>query len=160
MVQLKTTQVWETIQKEVFAVVGMVSAKNEAKTVGIMYAVRQQKLYFLTIRTAWKVKHIAQNPHISVTIPIAKRVAFMPWIKIPAATVTFSGFAQILEIDETPQDVILELFKDVTDDPLAKYPYVVIELDPRGDFITYGVGVSLMEMRDTQKARGRVSVKR
>ena len=33
----------------------------------------------------------------------------------------------------------------------------VIEVEPVGDFITYGVGVSLMQMRDTELARGRVS---
>jgi hypothetical protein len=32
-----------------------------------------------------------------MTIPIAKRVPLMPWVKIPAATITFSRTAQILE---------------------------------------------------------------
>jgi hypothetical protein len=35
----------------------------------------------------------------------------------------------------------------------------VIVVEPVGEFVTYGVGVSLMEMRDTVKARGRAPVR-
>jgi hypothetical protein len=35
----------------------------------------------------------------------------------------------------------------------------VIEVVPKGDFITYGVGISLMEMRNPELARGRAPVK-
>jgi len=34
----------------------------------------------------------------------------------------------------------------------------LIEVTPQGEFVTYGVGVSLMEMRDPAKARGRAAV--
>lgn len=30
----------------------------------------------------------------------------------------------------------------------------LIEVTPRGEFVTYGVGVSLMQMRDPEQARG------
>jgi hypothetical protein len=33
----------------------------------------------------------------------------------------------------------------------------VIEVQPVGDFITYGVGIPLMTMRQPEKARGRVA---
>ena len=34
----------------------------------------------------------------------------------------------------------------------------IIEVTPKGDFVTYGVGVSFMGMRDTENARGRAVV--
>ena len=34
----------------------------------------------------------------------------------------------------------------------------LIEVTPVKEFITYGVGIPLMQMRDPKKARGRVSV--
>jgi len=34
----------------------------------------------------------------------------------------------------------------------------VLEIEPTGDFITYGIGVSLMQMRFPEKARGRAPV--
>jgi hypothetical protein len=85
-VQLTSEQVWQEIEKNFFAVLGMVTAKEEARTVGINYVVDNQKLYIDTLKEAWKTKHIVANPHVSLTVPIAKRVPFMPWLKIPPDT--------------------------------------------------------------------------
>ena len=100
MTQLNKTQVWEQINKEIFAVVGMVTKNGEARTVGIVYAEDNGKLYISSQKQAWKVRHITQNPHVSLTIPIAKRIPLLPWIKIPAATITFSGQGSILTLDD------------------------------------------------------------
>jgi hypothetical protein len=35
----------------------------------------------------------------------------------------------------------------------------ILELEPEGRFLTYGVGVSLMKMRDPVAASGRVAVR-
>ena len=72
-VELSTEEVWQTIDKELFAVVGMVNAANEARTAGLVYIVRDRKLYLATGANTWKARHIAANPHVSVTIPIARR---------------------------------------------------------------------------------------
>jgi hypothetical protein len=34
----------------------------------------------------------------------------------------------------------------------------VIEVTPVGDFVTYGVGIPMMQMRDPEKSRGRAPV--
>ena len=156
--QLTTNQVWEAVEKGSFAVIGMVTAKNEARTVGIVYVVRDQKLYFGSFIKMWKVRHMAANPHVSLTVAIDKRVPLMPWIKIPPATITFSGQARVKEIGELPPDLVQDVFsnKDVDEQFIADS--CVIEVTPEKDFITYGVGISLMEMRDPNKARGRAPV--
>lgn len=155
---LSTGQVWEVVEKELFAVLGMVTAGNESRTAGIVYIVVDGKFYISTGRESWKARHITSNPHVSLTIPIAKRVPLMPWIKVPAATVTCSGTARVLDPAELPRPVRQAIFRDRADDPIVLENSLIIELTPRGDFVTYGVGVSLMEMRDTGKARGRVPV--
>jgi hypothetical protein len=76
--ELKADQVWEAIEKEIFAVIGMVSVKNEARTAGIIYVVRNRRFYIISDKDAWKVKHIAQNSHVSMTIPLHKRIPFLP----------------------------------------------------------------------------------
>ena len=78
-VQLKADQVWEAVEKELFAVIGMVTANMEARTVGVVYVVRDRKLFIGTDRETWKVRHIANNPHVSMTIPIAKRIPLSSW---------------------------------------------------------------------------------
>ena len=153
--QLTSEQVWEAMKKEVFAVVGMVTAKNEARTVGIMYAIHGGKLLFGTGRETWKVRHMSANPHVSVTIPIAKRVPFMPWMKIPAATITFSGTARVMPDGEVTPDLLRTVFRQMAEDEAFMAGNCLVEVTPVGDFITYGVGVSLMQMRYPEKARGR-----
>lgn len=156
--QLTSEQVWNAIENELFAVIGMVTARNEARTVGIIYAVRDHKLYIGTDKDAWKVRHIAGNPHVSMTIPITKRIPFMPWIKIPAATITFSGTARVLDAAETSQELLEKVFRSVARDEETMAESRLIEVTPEKEFVTYGVGIPLMQMRHPDKARGRAPV--
>ncbi len=155
---LTTDLVWEELEKQLFGILGMVTASQEARTVGIVYIVKGRKLYIGTGRNAWKTRHIQNNPNVSLTIPIHKSIPLIPWIKIPAATITFSGKAEVKDLDDVPDGVITAVYRgmDVTDE--FKTESVVIEVTPLKEFITYGVGVSLMDMRDPEKARGRVPV--
>jgi hypothetical protein len=156
--QVTTDQVWRQIEQNLFAVLGMVTPQGEARTVGVVYVVDDHKLYIGTLKAAWKAKHIAHNPHVSLTIPIAKRLPFLPWIKIPAATITCSGLARVLEHREVSADLLARLYRDVAKDADALAASCVIEVVPQKEFITYGVGIPLMQMRFPDKARGRVAV--
>ncbi|MEM7335958.1 MAG: hypothetical protein AAF490_28020, partial [Chloroflexota bacterium] len=103
-------------------------------------------------------KHIAQNPDVSVTIPIAKRIPFLPWIKIPAATITFPGIATVLDNQNAPAEIVNKLHEGTQLSKEAKAASVIIQIKPTKSFVTYGIGVSLQKMRDTEKARGRAAV--
>jgi hypothetical protein len=154
--QLTSDQVWKELQKELFAVLGMVTSKGEARTVGVVYIVHDHKIYLSTRKDSWKVRHIQRNPHVSITVPIAKRVPLMPWIKIPAATITFSGQARAFDATEASNDIRQALFRGVETDT-NNLAAAIVEIAPIGDFVTYGVGVPLMRMRFPEKARGRAS---
>lgn len=156
--QLTPDQVWRNIDRHLFAVLGMVTPKGEARTVGVVYVVADHKLYIGTQKAAWKVKHIAQNPHVSLTITIAKRIPLLPWIEIPAATISFAGLARVREHHEVTPEVLRKLYRGVVKDEAALAAACVIEVVPQGEFLTYGVGIPLMEMRFPEKARGRAAV--
>ncbi|MBC8505098.1 MAG: pyridoxamine 5'-phosphate oxidase family protein [Anaerolineales bacterium] len=156
--QLTSNQVWENLEKELFAVLGMVTEKGEARTVGIVYIVHNRKLYISSKTVAWKVRHVQNNPNVSITVPIAKRIPLLPWIKIPAATITFAGKAKILKTENLNDDVLQALFRGFETDTELMANTSVLEIEPQGDFITYGVGIPLMEMRHPEKARGRAPV--
>jgi hypothetical protein len=158
MADITTEQVWAAVEENPFAVLGMVNAKQQPRTVGIVYIVRERILYIGSGANAWKVKHVAANPAVSMTVAIPKRVPLMPWIKVPAATITFSGTAEVLTPDETPPDVIDALFRGMVNADELKANHAVIAVRPAGHFVTYGIGVSLMQMRDTELAGGRVPV--
>ena len=72
--ELTTEVVWAEIERNNFAVLGMVTARHQARTVGIVYVVDDHRLYIGAGADQWKIKHVAQNGDVSMTIPIAKRV--------------------------------------------------------------------------------------
>ena len=150
--------VWQALQKELFAVLGMVTAKGEARTVGIVYTSHEHKLYIASKKETWKVRHIRQNPSVSMTVTIPKRVPFLPWIKIPSATITFSGQAAVLNPEHVDPSVLQSLLRGLATNAEMLATMCVIEVQPVGDFITYGVGIPLLTMRHPDKARGRVPV--
>ena len=156
--RLTSDQVWREIEKELFAILGMVTAKNESRTVGIVYIVREHKLYIGTGIESWKARHVRNNPQVSITIPIAKRIPLMPWIKIPAATITFSGNARVLKAVDASRDLLQAVFRQMADDQELIADSCLIEVTPEKEFITYGVGIPLMQMRFPEKARDRVPV--
>lgn len=156
--KLTAEQVWRQIEQNLFAVIGMVTPHGESRTVGVVYVVDEHKLYIGTQKAAWKARHIAHNPHVSLTIPISKRLPFLPWVKIPAATITFSGLARVLEHGDVSPGLLRRLYRDVVKDPDALANSCIIEVVPQKEFITYGVGTSLLQMRFPEKARGRIVV--
>jgi hypothetical protein len=157
-VELTSAQVWEVIEKNLFGVIGMVTKENEARTVGIVYVVRDRRLYIGTGKNTWKAKHIAQNAHVSMTVPVHKSIPLLPMIKIPAATITFCGEAKIITPQETSPEILEAVYRGMAEDPERMADTCLIEVTPVKDFITYGIGVSLMQMRDPNLARGRAPV--
>ena len=149
--QQTADQVWQAMEKENFAVLGMVNRHGAARTVGICYVIYDHKMYIGASRSQWKIKHVSGNPQVSVTLPIARRVPLLPWIKVPAATITFSGTAQILGSDEPPPELVERLYRHDED----RAEWCAIEVTPESDFVTYGLGISVLEMRHPHKARGR-----
>ncbi len=156
-VQQSPEVVWQAIEKELFAVLGMVTAAGEARTVGIVYLVRDHKFYIATGANTWKARHVRANPNVSVTVPIARRIPLLPWVKIPQATITFCGTARVMPANEATDELLQAIFRGaITDDLVAGA--VLIEVTPLKEFITYGVGVPLMKMRNPELARGRAPV--
>jgi hypothetical protein len=157
MVDITRDDAWRAITAENFMVIGMVTARGEARTAGVMHAVHDERLWFTTHDRAWKAKHLAANASVGVTVPIAKRIPFVPWVKIPAATVTFSGEAELVPLAAMPEHVRDALLRGLEITDGGDHGSIVgVSVRPRGDFVTYGVGVSLAAMRDTEYAQGRV----
>jgi len=155
---ITSDQVWREVEKHSFAVLGYVTPLGEARTTGIVYAVRDRQNYITTSSNAWKARHVASNPHVSLTVTITKRIPFVPWIQIPAATITFAGEASVHGLDEVPPEIPRVLLRGLELGPEDQRAISVIKVRPVGEFLTYGVGVSLPVMRRPEDAKGRVAV--
>lgn len=67
---LFSEQVWTELKKEIFAVLGMVTARGESRTVGIVYIVRNHYICLSMGKLYWKAHHVRNNPHGSLAVPI------------------------------------------------------------------------------------------
>lgn len=156
MVALTTDDVWRVLEKQNFMVVGMVSARGKARTAGVMPFTVDRTLWFTTNEDEWKARHIAAHPEVSVTVAIPKRVPLLPWIKVPAATITFSCVAEVVPATQMPAEARKALTKGPKLGDGGPHGILLgVGGRPVGDFITYGVGVSVVRMLDTEVARGR-----
>jgi hypothetical protein len=79
-------------------------------------------------------------------------------IKIPAATITFCGEARLIAPEDASQDILQAIYRGMAEDPERLADTILIEVTPVKEFVTYGIGVSLMQMRDPVQARGRAPV--
>jgi hypothetical protein len=158
IMELAPDEVWEVIEKNLFGILGMVTKDNEARTVGIVYVVRDRRLYIGTGEDTWKVRHVAQNPHVSMTIPVHKGIPLMPWVKIPAATITFCGEARIIASVDCPEEILQAIYRGMAEHEELMAETCLIEVTPVKDFVTYGIGIPMIKMRDPEQSRGRAPV--
>jgi uncharacterized protein YhbP (UPF0306 family) len=153
-----TADVWREIEKRSFAVLGFVTPRGEARTAGIVYAVRDRELYIVTGHDSWKIRHIVSNPHVSLTVTISKRIPFLPWVQIPAATISFQGEASLHAVGDVSPEIPRKLLRGLDVAPALRNEVCVIRIRPAGRFVTYGVGVPLRTMRNPDAARGQAPV--
>ena len=150
-----TAEVWKVIDEEIFGVLAFSNAKGEPRSAGIWYTVEDRQLLIPSARSAWKVRHIEANPAVSMTITIPKRIPFMPFLKIPAATITFQGTATIEDVDALSAGTRKALFRGLEMDQDLARDTAVIRVTPHGDFVTYGVAMPMTQMRKPELASGR-----
>ena len=150
--------VWKEIEKRSFAVLSYVNPKGRARSAGIVYVPIDRVLYVRAAKKSWKAKHIRLNPHVALNVTISKRVPFMPWIKIPDATIAFTGTARVVLLSDFEPKLLETILGRMIEQHGSIDENCIIEIRPTGHFATYGVGVSLLDMRDPEKARGRTPV--
>lgn len=154
---LTTEQVWKTLDDTIFGVLAFVNRDGHPRTAGVCYVVDARSLYISTAKDMWKVRHIAANPNVSMTVTLPKRVPFLPFIDIPAATITFRGEAQILEVGDIPPSVFARLPMGKETDSSVLDQTAIIRIVPRGDFVTYGIAMPITQMRKHEEAHGRAA---
>jgi hypothetical protein len=150
-------QVWRAIEKASFAVIGYVTPSGEPRTSGVVYRVTDGRLYVVVDRDGWKAKHVARNGRVAVTVPVRRGGLASLVAPIPPATISFRATAVVYPPDSPQVRQAVDALGSML--PAERRHSVrVIEIVPEGTFVTYGIGVPLMKMRDTDAARARVPV--
>ncbi|HZK74734.1 MAG TPA: pyridoxamine 5'-phosphate oxidase family protein [Clostridia bacterium] len=152
-----TEQVWQQLDSASFAVISYVSPAGEPRSSGVVYKTAAKGLYIAVAPDSWKARHIASGAHVSVTVPVHRGGILALALPIPPATISFQATAHVhpagsLEIGALSMELESLIPTERRD------AAVIIELIPKGHFLTFGVGVSLMEMRKPELARAVVPV--
>jgi hypothetical protein len=156
--RLTAEDVWRQIAKASFAYVAHVTPTGEPRASGVVFKSAGRRLYIAVDPDSWKAKHIEAHGQVSVVVPV-RRGGILAWVlPLPPATISFQARAvvhlagPISQVESAPKE--LASLVPAERKELAR----VIELSPDGEFLTYGLGVSLMAMMHPAIALARVPV--
>lgn len=154
---LTSEAVWDHVARGSFAIISYITPSGAPRSSGVMYKAVGRRLYVAVAPESWKARHIVRTGSVAVTVPVRRGGVLSLVLPIPPATVSFHGTAMVHKGD-SPQ--VHSLSKELADLLPAerRASSAIIEIVPEGAFVTYGVGVSLSEMRDAKIARARVPV--
>jgi hypothetical protein len=149
--------VWHEIAKASFAVVSYVTPAGEPRSSGVVYKSVGRRLYMVVAPDGWKAKHIASSGKVSVVVPVRRGAILSLFFPIPPATISFHATAKVhpagsIEIGSLSKELASLLPAD------RRNTGCLVELVPEGEFLTYGIGVSLADMRHPELARARLPV--
>jgi Pyridoxamine 5'-phosphate oxidase len=155
--RLTTEQVWHQLAKASFAVLSHITPAGEPRSSGVLYKTIGRRLYIAVAPDSWKARHVAASGRVAVTVPVRRGGLLSLVAPIPPATISFHANAIVHQAD-SPQvrSVLKELASLLPAERQASAR--IIEVIPEGCFVTYGVGVSLTQMRDPAAAAARVPV--
>jgi len=155
--RLTSEQVWHQVAKGSFAVLSHVTPAGEPRSSGVVYKTVGRRLYVATAPDSWKARHVAASGRVAVTVPVRRGGLLSLVLPIPPATISFHANAIVHQADSPEvRSVLKELASLLPAERQASA--CILEVIPEGCFVTYGVGVSLIQMRDPAAAAARVAV--
>ena len=155
--RLTSERVWRQLAAASFAVISHVTPNGAPRSSGVVYAVVGRRLYVAVARDSWKARHIAASGRVAVTVPVRRGGVLALLLPIPPATVSFHATATVYPSGAPGFDVLPGALASLVPAE-RRASCAVIEIAPEGRFLTYGVGVSLWQMRCPSAARAHVPV--
>ena len=148
-------RVWQDLAKASFAVVGYVTPAGEPRSSGVVYVTSGRRMYVAVGADSWKAQHIELTGQVAVSVPVRRGGLMSLMFPIPPATISFHATAIVHPAGALEEGPMTQALARLIP-PERRAQCRVIEIQPVGDFVTYGEGVSLMRMRTPALARGRV----
>lgn len=155
--QLTPDLVWRAVARNSFAVLTHVTPAGAPRSSGVVYTVTDDRMFVVVANDSWKARHIAQDARIAITVPVRRGGPLSLLFPIPPATISFSAKATVHSGTSTADSPALTKLAALVP-PERRSASTLIEIKPTGSYITYGIGVPLMRMRDTARSRARVPV--
>ena len=155
--RLTSDQVWRALTRASFAVVSYVTPAGEPRSSGVVYATDGGRLYVAIAAYSWKARHIAASGRVAVTVPVRRGGLLALLFPIPPATVSCHGTAVVHPAGPVAGRAVPQQLASLLP-PERQASSCILEIVPEGQFLVYGLGVSLARMRIPAAARARVPV--
>jgi hypothetical protein len=122
-----------------------------------VYVARDRRIYIAVAPDSWKARQISTGAQVSLTV-LVHRGGVLPLVfPIPPATITFHGTVCVHPPGtEQTRALLTHLARLLPTD--RRDDATILEIIPEGRFLTYGIGIKLLAMRDPAVARARVPV--
>ena len=155
--RLTAGRVWKELEKASFAVISYVTPAGKPRASGVGFAAVGHRLYVVTDPGSWKARHISDGDEVAVTVPVRRGGVLSLVAPIPPATVSFHARATVhptgtVSIESVSKKLAAQLPKE------RRGTGCLLELVPEGNFLTYGLGVSLQDMAKPAAALAHVPV--
>lgn len=147
--------VWRAIERASFAVLSHLTPAGEPRSSGVVYVATGGRMYVAVAPDSWKARHLEDDGRLAVTVCVRRGGLLSLVFPIPPATVSFHATAVVHPAGVLP-DTPKQLASLVP--PERRAECRLIEIQPVGQFLTYGIGVSLGDLRSPAAARARVPV--
>lgn len=149
-------RVWRELEKATFAVISHVTPEGKPRSSGVVCAAVEHRLYVVTAPESWKARQIASGDEVAVTVPIHRGGVMTLVARIPPATISFHAVATVHRAGTAAAESVPKKLASLL--PRDRRSGCLIELSPRGAFLTYGIGVSLMDMAKPEAAAAHVAI--
>lgn len=150
-------QVWQQLSRASFAVLGYETPGGEPRSSGVVFKAVNKRLYVAVGPDSWKARHIAHNPHVSVTVTVRRGGILALIFPIPPATISFHAQAIVHSAGSIDLGMLSKELESLVPAE-RREAAVIIEVIPEGRFVTYGLGVSLSDMRKPEVAEAVVPI--
>jgi hypothetical protein len=137
-------EVWRDLAKGSFAVLAHLTDEGDPRSSGVVYGMVDRRLYVA----------LGTGDEVSVTVPVRRGGLLSLLFPIPPATISFHARVTVHSAESITRSSFPKELRRLLPDTGS--PICILELTPEGQFLTYGVGVSLADMRKPAIAAGHV----
>jgi hypothetical protein len=155
--RLTLADVWREIERTSFAVLSWTTPRGEPRSSGIVYGAAHRKIYVAVAPDSWKARQIVTGQRAALTVTVRRGGLLSLIFPIPPATISFqakvrvhpSGTLDLAQVSPSLKKLLPEERKAAA---------CILELTPERGFLTFGIGVSLSDMRKPELSTARVAI--
>lgn len=155
---LESSAVWHLLRRNSFAVMAWTTPRGEPRSSAVVYAASTDRLFVSVAPGSWKARQIVTGSMVSLTVPVRRGGILSSLLPIPPSAVSLHGRAVHHPPGSARPKPLARLYRRMTLPKSVLATSAVLEIEPLGEFQTFGVGVTLWKLGEIAAAEQRVPV--